>query len=361
MEYQTRKPPDEFTIEELDRELIARGAQVPDNRRFTFGDTAGTPERDGIMKDVKELYDAAKSWTPNEALRDLDTEDLVRVLMIKSGALEGGSRGIWFSDTRMDYYEIPDEHVKKNADCVAAVCLEDSLNVTKRASTLKVKSYQKAFRLCDSEPFNHQSVLAGSMCTGFLVEKDVIATAAHFAKEENVTDLRFVFGYRMEAFYTPVKRVDNIYKGVEIIGRAYPRGGRGADWALVKLDRNVEGREPARLSKKEIVRHQSIYVLGHPCGLPLKYAPGAGVCSIEDAYFSSRLDIYAGNSGSPAFDSNTHEVIGMVVRGDYKNFRWAGSGYLSVIYPNASYHSEGSHCTKASEFIDFIKETEERA
>lgn len=359
MEYQTRKPPHEFTVEELDRELIARGARVPENKRLKFGDTAGTPERDGIMKDVKQLYDAAKSWPLNEALRDLDTEDLVRVLMKKSGALDGGARGIWFSDTRMDYYEIPDEHVRKNAECVAAVCLEDSLNVTKRASTLKVKSYQKAFHLCDSEPFTHQPVLAGSMCTGFLVEPDVIATAAHFAKDENVTDLRFVFGYRMEESYTAVKRVDNIYKGVKMIGRAYQAEGLGADWALVKLDRIVEGRGPVTLSKREIVRHQSIYVLGHPCGLPLKYAPGGGVCSIDDAYFSSRMDIFGGNSGSPAFDSSTHEVIGMVVRGDYKNFRWAGIGYISVIYTNADYHSEGSHCTKVSEFIDFIKQTEE--
>jgi len=83
-----RISPYEFSVEELDRELIARGAQVPDEKRFKFSDNMDAFERDCIMKQVKELYDAAKSWSPNEALKDISTDDLVKALLFKTGKLE---------------------------------------------------------------------------------------------------------------------------------------------------------------------------------------------------------------------------------------------------------------------------------
>ena len=43
-----RKSPIEFSVEDLDRELIARGAKVPDEKKFKFKDRDGTPER-GIL------------------------------------------------------------------------------------------------------------------------------------------------------------------------------------------------------------------------------------------------------------------------------------------------------------------------
>jgi V8-like Glu-specific endopeptidase len=103
--------------------------------------------------------------------------------------------------------------------------------------------------------------------------------------------------------------------------------------------------------RDEISSDQEIYVIGHPCGLPLKYAPGAYVCDVNETCFSADLDVYSGNSGSPVFDSKTHEVIGMAVRGDNMDFRWNGKGWISVIYPNLDIVSGGAHCTRVSEFI----------
>ena len=187
--------------------------------------------------------------------------------------------GIWGKDKRMDFFEIENEQVKKNANCVAAICLKDSLIDNNGISILKVKSYEKTFNLSDYESFHDQSMVSGRVFTGFLVKEDVIATAGHCANNDNVTDLRFVFGFKMQDPTTPVLRIpnSNIYKGVKIVHTAYDRKCINSDWSLVQLDRKVEGQTVATLSEKDIFSDQPVYVIGHPVGLPLKYAPGAHV------------------------------------------------------------------------------------
>lgn len=341
----------EILVEKLDRELIARSGRKPIDEQFRFAGEQGTPEQQTIMKRTEQLYRELPPLNP--ALRHIDTEKLVKLLLRKIRELNK-ERGTWGKDERKDYFEIEDERVRKNARCVAALCFEKSLLPQKgNLAELKVKNYRKAFNLSANEPFQRQPIAAGRLCTGFLVEEDIIATAGHFADESNVTDLRIIFDYRMEAPDAPVIRTaeNNIYKGVKIISRVKRSlSDGGSDWALVKLDREVEGQTTVMLSAGPAVPGQSIYVLGHPCGLPLKYAPGASVHYIENAYFGADLDIYSGNSGSPVFDSVTHEVIGMVVRGDNMDFRWTGRNWVSVRYPNPCIPSKKPQCTRVSEF-----------
>jgi V8-like Glu-specific endopeptidase len=188
------------------------------------------------------------------------------------------------------------------------------------------------------------------------VKGDVIATAGHCADENSVAELRIVFGFHMLNPLTPITRVPNknIYKGVKIIHRVYDPKGKGPDWELIKLDRKVKDHPPVKLSEKAIYLNQPVYILGHPCGLPLKYSSGAQVRGINGACFAADLNVYCGNSGSPVFDCNTHEVIGIVVRGDTQDFRWTGKGWLSVIYPNPVIRSQQPQCTRVSEFRDIV-------
>jgi len=120
------------------------------------------------------------------------------------------------------------------------------------------------------------------------------------------------------------------------------------------LDRKVEGQTIAVLSKKDVYQGQSVYVIGHPLGLPLKVAPGGSVEDISKAYFTAKLNVFSGNSGSPVFDSVTHEVIGIVAHGDSVDFRPTKSGLVSAIYPNPDLSSNGSRCTRVSEFTDYL-------
>jgi hypothetical protein len=348
-----RKSPIEFSIEDLDRELIARGARVPDEKKFNFKDTEGTPERNTIMTGVNELYKTAPH--PSEALAGVDTWDLAKIIIFKTGSAMEFTRGPWSEDIIMDCSdELMDDAIKKNTSGTAAVCLKDNLIDTgKESFMLKVKNYQKAFNLCDIEPFGAQPVSAGAICTGFLVKEDVIASSAHFVNENNVTDLRIVFGYKMTDPSTPVTKFskDNIYHGVKILHGALNAKEKGADWVLVKLDRAVVGQSPAVLSKDNISIEQAVYVIGFPLGLPMKLARGLYIQdNTHETHFTADLNLYSGSLGSPVFDLFTHEVIGMVGPGANRDFRWTGNGWMSVNYPG----EKKIRCTRVSQFMGLI-------
>jgi V8-like Glu-specific endopeptidase len=391
-----KKSPYECSVEELDIELIARGARIPEQQRFNFNDKEGTPARDAIMTQVKEFYHQASSLSPDATLRHISTWELAEALVyMTEGVSLDHTRAISGSDDRKDIFQLKDkpanEPIKKNALSVAAICMEEDLiHQDNQYSTLEHKNYGKTFNLCRCEPFYQQPVAAGHLFSGFLVKEDVIATAGHCVDENNVTRTRILFGFRMKDSDAPVTRVPNedIYKGVKIIRRYHNRMGSGSDWALVQLDRKVKGRRVVKFPGTEISTRQPVYVIGHPCGLPLKYAAGAEVRKIKDAYFVADLDIYAGNSGSPIFDKNTHEVIGMVVRGYHRDFRWTGKCYISVKHPSPGMNNtvelssdspnkkflrmfhgpgggfskkppgrrrHGAECTRASEFIKYCQ------
>jgi V8-like Glu-specific endopeptidase len=265
--------------------------------------------------------------------------------------------GIWYEDKRMDFYEITDEQVKRNSNCVAAIMLKNNLiNEMNGFSTLKIKIYGEAHNLVETEPFRNQPVIAGSPSTGFLVQKDVVATAAQCVISKKITNFCIVFGYKMLDPTTPVIKVpnENIYSCVKILHIVYNSIGNKSSWALVQLDREVKNQEVAAISKDDISRDQSVYVIGHPMGLPLKYAAGGRVCDLKEALFEAKLDIYMGNGGSPVFDADTHEVIGIVTIGYNRDFRITDKGLASVIYPNRDIKSEGPQCTRISELIDYI-------
>jgi len=70
----------------------------------------------------------------------------------------------------------------------------------------------------------------------------------------------------------------------------------------------------SRIGRDDIGFGTEVYMIGHPSGLPQKVAVNASVRSLEGAaYFYTSLDAFQGNSGSPVFDRNTGEVIGILV------------------------------------------------
>jgi hypothetical protein len=76
-------------------------------------------------------------------------------------------------------------------------------------------------------------------------------------------------------------------------------------------------------------------MIGHPVGLPLKYAGGAWVRDNQNkSYVVCNLDI-GGNSGSPVInDDEPHEIEGILVRGD-TDFKQVGDCQRSNICPNS--------------------------
>lgn len=181
--------------------------------------------------------------------------------------------------------------------------------------TFDAKKFGEAQHLCEEEPFWEQPI--GPWCSGFLVAPDIIATAGHcITDQEKCATTKLVFGFHeAEGGNTSILKKENVYSCVSILSREQNHVDKN-DYALVKLDRPVEGRTPFQLSSDQPAVGDELILYGHPSGLPQIKTDGAMVRSIDDPVFIvANSDSYGGNSGSPVTDQNGR-VAGILVRGD---------------------------------------------
>jgi hypothetical protein len=288
---------------------------------------------------------AAESPAPNDALRQFDSQSIAR-------AVNAQQKVIYGTDDRQDVFKVTDPASLNDIDSV--VSLFDASDVVDNGdgtSTLKVQNFRASQNLCPNERFGEQPI--GCFCSGFLVAPDIIATAGHCANAGNVTNVRFVFGFRMLDASTAQTQIDNaeIYSGVSIIGRE--EVSTGADWALVRIDRPVTNHALAKIRREgKVANGQQVHVIGHPVGLPTKFAGGAAVRDNQpSAFFVANLDTYGGNSGSPVFNSDTHEVEGVLVRGE-TDFVTSGNCRVSLVCPSSG--CRGEDVTRTTEFANLL-------
>ena len=71
-------------------------------------------------------------------------------------------------------------------------------------STLVTENYGDYKTLCKEERFHEQPIIMNFIGSGFLVKKNVIATAGHCIDDKNKGEIRFVFGFKM---------VENVWLG----------------------------------------------------------------------------------------------------------------------------------------------------
>lgn len=291
--------------------------------------------------------DAERKTAKAQAMAEFSSKELAE-------ALKEAQKVIYGTDDRMDFFQINDADVQKSVSGVASlidmVDIEDNGDGT---STIRTVRFGDAQRLCAGERFANQPT--SPFCSGFLVGKQLLATAGHCIDGNNLARTRFVFGFVMIDRNTPNVIVQNsdIYCGASIV--AHRLESAGADYAVIKLDRPVTGRAvlPLRRTGK-IADGRQVYVIGHPSGLPLKYAPGAIVRdNDEDAFFVANLDTYGGNSGSPVFDEETHQVEGILVRGE-TDFVLVGTCRVSNVCSTSG--CRGEDVTRTTEFAAFIPE-----
>ena len=319
------KPTQEWTAEELVAELRHR-------------------ERHGSAQGSGPAG-AARSVGVTSRFRDLDdvpTQELARLAQDRQ-------RVVYGVDDRKDIYQVKSAKVRKAANAVVALVKASDLEADGRGGwTLATSSYKDEYRLCSSETFSSQPL--GCFCSGFLVGPDVVATAGHCVKNNaDLATMRFVFGFRMVDSSTPRTSfaADDVYEGAAVIGRKLTS--TQTDWAVIRLARAVVGRSPVAFrTAGKIAAAQKLFVIGHPCGLPQKYAPGASVRdNTPAAFFVANLDTYGGNSGSPVFNATNHKVEGILVRGE-NDFVKSGSCFVSLVCPTTG--CRGEDVTRASEW-----------
>jgi hypothetical protein len=261
---------------------------------------------------------------------------------------------IYGVDDRQDLHEVKNEKYLESAKSVVALFESDQVSdMGDGTSELALANFGDQNDLCASEKFRDQPV--GAFCSGFLVAPQIMATAGHCVNTANVQNVRFVFGFKMNAPGDPTTRINNseIYKGSRIIGRELIDN--GADWALVELDRPVENHPPVRIrSTGKIEDGAPVYVIGHPCGLTMKVAGGAVVRDNNNpSFIICNLDTYGGNSGSAVFSDSENEpfVEGILVRGE-TDFAPAGNCNISLVCPSTG--CRGEDVTRTTIFASLV-------
>lgn len=285
--------------------------------------------------------------------RRLLTLALLAVALLNGGALlragSGGYKGdiipvsIYGDDDRVDYYAA-DRIMKKYADSTVAMFAESALLPDEASGGFKLKelSLKGKYNLQNGERFAEQPV--GAYCSGVLVGEDTVLTAGHCFRPDPrggpCEKVKLVFGYavtaagRMPASFP----AENVYSCKKVVAQKVDD--KGADYALVKLDRKVGGRHPLAINRGDIYRTAELAAIGYPSGLPVKVATKGSVRSIQKGFFVADLDTFGGNSGSPVFNVKTLKIEGILVRGgvDYVY----DSGETTVEDPRSPYaHTPG--------------------
>src|SRR5690606_38970819 len=128
---------------------------------------------------------------------------------------------------------------------------------------------------------------------------------------------RFVFDYRYAARgeLETIDR-DDVYECAEVL--AHRVDSKGADFAIIRLDRPVVARLPAQVDDVySVVDGARVTAIGAPSGVPIKIDDG-GIVQWTRAgsrdYFVATPDAFGGSSGSGIFDLDG-VLVGILVRG----------------------------------------------
>ncbi|MBP0640079.1 serine protease [Cupriavidus sp. AcVe19-6a] len=264
---------------------------------------------------------------------------------------------VYGEDDRVDVINCADPVRRERARSVAAIVERKNLvavgegQVSIGGSTLEQRYALAGKPLCQREAFRTQHCAA--LGSAFLVAPNVIATAHHCLNEETFAARCLVFDFETGAEgVAPTQfHVDKIYGFKRYLAGDFSPD--GSDWALIELDRPVEGRPPLALSSgASAVDLLPLYVIGHPSGLPKKIAGNAEIrVNTASTHFIANLDTYGGNSGSPVFNALTHEVEGILVRGG-TDFVPLGDCYASLICPISG--CRGEDCSRISPIVEFL-------
>ena len=276
------------------------------------------------------------------------------VLSVPLAAQKPAPNTIYGDDGRLDLYQVKDARVRKLAESTVALfeSYDVALDTAAGQAVLATRPYGSGENLCKDEPFWDQK--NGAFCSGSLVAPDIIMTAGHCVTDaDSCASTKFVFGFGIEnkGDVPDAVPAGEVYGCKELLGRL--QEGKGADWALVRLDRAAANHEPLALDRGDGVANGTpVFVIGHPAGLPTKVAGGAKVRDASpNGYFVTNLDTYGGNSGSAVFGAGTGLVEGILVRGE-QDFVRRGACRVSKRCPDDG--CRGEDVTKISALMSKI-------
>ena len=253
---------------------------------------------------------------------------------------------IYNEDGRKDYFEVSDGSLIELARSTAVFIENEHLQADHQADCYHLKHEPAKLPMCPGEKYISQP--QWGFCSGSLVAPDVILTAGHCVANVNECAMtKIVFDYQVHDKDEQFKKFksEQVFSCKEIIYRT--EQAQGADFALIRLDRPALNRTALKFADSAIVFKDQLLIIGYPLGLPLKFAFDGKVRSaLNDKFFVGEVDTFTGNSGSPVFNQQTLELVGVLSRGE-KDFVHKNSCLVTKVCKGES--CRGEDITRISE------------
>jgi len=306
-----------------------------------------------IIKNHKNIHKNQFRYAPKDDFGYIDINSIKSVSVptptpkpsVEKNSLPKTEKvAIYGKNTIRDYYLVK-RSLQKLADSTVALVYKYSLYLDTETNTYKpinVTTVGKEYSLDEKEDFYNQKLL--SFCSGSLVSKNLVLTAGHCVsdiKEKGIPyfeDIFIVFGWKQvaEENYNLSFLPENVYQIKRVVVRKKDRDGKkdGEDYAILELDKSVKDRSPLILDRDGvgIVEGNKVFTIGYPLGMSVKITSpdDAKIYIIGENTFSTDIDAFGGNSGSPVFDSYTKRVIGILVAGDVRQIEYINKNDVKI-------------------------------
>lgn len=226
-------------------------------------------------------------------------------------------------DRRDEFSGDVSDALRKLARSTAMVM--ENANITKGNDaqwTLESQPLSDAYMMCPDEVFASQPVTG--MCSAWLVAPDVVVTNGHcITSQADCAQKSFVFDFAIGEEGANPNQVNpsQVVACKEML--AWDNTSHcDVDFAVVRLERAVTDREPVKVrGPNDELKADNLVIIGHPFGLPRKYALNGQVIKQGDNGFTTTHDIFGGNSGSAIFDAESGTVQGLIACGG-SNLQW---------------------------------------
>lgn len=269
-------------------------------------------------------------------------------------------KSIYGKDNRKNIYEEGIDSLTKVMALKVACLIKSSSLKNRGDGTFEIISEGRLgnlLGLCESEMFTNEPV--ASFCSGFAISRNLFATAGHCLDDENLNEIRIIYGFRMIDKNIPnlIIPASDIYEPTRIVKRKLDKNTL-EDFTIVEVNKEFPDHKIVQIRKNDKVKiGEELFVIGYPSGIPLKIAADSKVLKNDNNFFFvTNTDTFGGNSGSPVFNKNNNTVEGILVRGhdDYMLVKISNCS-VTVKCPQSIGNCTGESVSRTSQFWDVIK------
>jgi hypothetical protein len=236
---------------------------------------------------------------------------------VQSKIIKFEPKVVYGRDNRQSILNVKDEQIKRLSRSVGVmISKERFISGDLKHFLFEAYDLKKTIKLCEKERFSQEYSLGD--CSGFLINSTHLLTAGHCVVSQDDCENKYWYFNHTTPLQDNLKIESSKLYSCKRLIETYNDGAK--DYSLIQLDRDTGLPGLKVNSQYAYTKGRKVFSLGYPLGFSLKYAPQAMIFSELTNFFISNLDVYHGNSGSPIFDQESLEVIGLLSSGsrDFK-------------------------------------------